>query len=298
VPAVTVWMLRFQLGVVYTFAGIAKLNPDWLLRGEPLHTWLAARTDRPIIGAFLDEPIVAVAASWAGAAFDLTIVAWLLWRRSRPFAYAVLVVFHLATAMFFQIGVFPLVMIALTPIFFDPGWPHRGPTRRRTGEVPTGEHRSTVLGASLSVFLIGFAAMNLALPLRHWLADGNVRWNDDGYELSWRVMLTDRAGFLEFDVVEPATGRRWRVEPDLVLTEWQMAEAATRPALALHTAQLVAEHFAVRGHPDVEVHADSFVAMNGRLRQRMIDPAVDLTTVSRWAPASAYVLPLDPPVRS
>ena len=125
VPAITVWALRAQLAVVYVFAGLAKLNTDWLLHGQPMRIWLAARTDRPLIGAWLDEPIVAVAFSWAGAAFDLTIVGWLLWRRSRPWAYVAVVVFHAATAALFQIGLFPWVMIALTPIFFAPDWPRR-----------------------------------------------------------------------------------------------------------------------------------------------------------------------------
>jgi len=48
-PAWTLWLLRAQLGLVYFYAGVAKLNPDWLA-GEPLRTWLAARTDFPVIG--------------------------------------------------------------------------------------------------------------------------------------------------------------------------------------------------------------------------------------------------------
>jgi hypothetical protein len=35
-----VWLLRFQVGVVYAFAGLAKLHGDWLLRGLPLGLWL------------------------------------------------------------------------------------------------------------------------------------------------------------------------------------------------------------------------------------------------------------------
>ena len=31
-------VLKFQIGIVYIFAGISKINPDWL-RGEPLTTW-------------------------------------------------------------------------------------------------------------------------------------------------------------------------------------------------------------------------------------------------------------------
>ena len=35
VAAGWVWLLRFQVGVVYAFAGLAKLQPDWLVRALP-----------------------------------------------------------------------------------------------------------------------------------------------------------------------------------------------------------------------------------------------------------------------
>ena len=35
-PAWSLWLLRFQMGVVYSYAGLAKLNPDWL-QGCPLN---------------------------------------------------------------------------------------------------------------------------------------------------------------------------------------------------------------------------------------------------------------------
>ncbi len=68
---------------------------------------------------------------WAGAGFDLTIVAWMLWGRSRPLAFAVLIVFHLITGQLFMIGVFPYMMIAASLIFFSPEWPRRLIARRR-----------------------------------------------------------------------------------------------------------------------------------------------------------------------
>ena len=53
--------------VVYVFAGLAKLNADWLLHGLPLRMWLPAHADLAIVGPWLDEPWVAIALSWAGA---------------------------------------------------------------------------------------------------------------------------------------------------------------------------------------------------------------------------------------
>ena len=93
VPMHVIWILRAQVGVVYVFGGIAKLNPDWLLHAQPLRIWLYNNGDLPLLGRFLHEVWAAYAVSWAGAFFDLTIVCWLLWRRSRPIAYVLLVVF-------------------------------------------------------------------------------------------------------------------------------------------------------------------------------------------------------------
>jgi vitamin K-dependent gamma-carboxylase len=107
------------------------------------------------------------------------------------------------------------------------------------------------------------------------------------------VMLTDKTGSLEFRVADPATGETWTVGPGAVLTSWQADQAVARADLTLATAHLVAEHFAERGIEGVEVRAESFVSLNGRPPQRMIDPNVDLAALSRRARASEYVLPLE-----
>jgi vitamin K-dependent gamma-carboxylase len=52
VPLWSLWLLRFHVAIPYVFGGIAKLNGDWL-RGLPLRSWLAERTDPPIIGPWL-----------------------------------------------------------------------------------------------------------------------------------------------------------------------------------------------------------------------------------------------------
>jgi hypothetical protein len=56
VPTWVLWLVRFQLGVVYFFGGVAKLGADWLLRAMPLKIWLAAAGDFPILGGVLRTP--------------------------------------------------------------------------------------------------------------------------------------------------------------------------------------------------------------------------------------------------
>ncbi len=57
IPVLVVWILRFQVGVVYVMAGLAKLNHDWLVDGQPMTTWLASRTAMPVFGGLLDRAV-------------------------------------------------------------------------------------------------------------------------------------------------------------------------------------------------------------------------------------------------
>lgn len=289
VPVAVVWALRSQLAVVYLFAGIAKLNGDWLLRAQPMQLWLADRADTPIIGSVFGLAGVPHVMSWAGAIFDCTIVAFLLWRRTRPLAYVTLVGFHLLTGLLFQIGVFPIVMILSTLIFFDPDWVHRF-TRRAT---PAPLVTAPATGRIRIGLLIAFAATQIWLPLRHYAEPSNVRWSEEGYYLSWRVMLTEKAGFVEYQVTDPDTGDSWTVDPSLVLADWQRSSASTKPDLIHATALLIADHYA---HHDadldaIEVRATAWVTMNGRPATLIVDPSVDLAAHKRGEVPSGWILP-------
>ena len=74
VPAWNIDILRFQIAVVYVFAGLAKLNADWLIDAQPMRIWLPGKTHLPIVGEYLYETWVAYLFSWFGAAYDLFIV--------------------------------------------------------------------------------------------------------------------------------------------------------------------------------------------------------------------------------
>jgi hypothetical protein len=295
VPAGVVWALRAQIGVVYLFAGIAKINTDWMLRGVPMRMWFADRTDVAVIGPLLVLPGAALAASWFGLIFDTTIVGWLLWRRSRPAAYAVVVAFHVLTGALFRIGMFPWVMILVTPVFFDPDWPRRLARRLiRIGQAPcstaVARHDRPVLGRGTRLLLLALAVVEIALPLRHLAEPGDVRLTEEGYYLSWRVMLTEKSGLLDFVITDPTTGEQWIAEPTLVLTDWQAAQAAIRPDLLLATAHLIDAHYRGELGHDVEVRARSYVSINGRSPQLLADPDIDLSTVSRTAPLHRIVV--------
>ncbi len=311
VPVWVVWTLRAELGAVYLFSGIAKLNPDWLFNAQPLRIWLYNSSDVFLVGALLKEPWAAYAMSWAGAAFDLTIVGWLLWRRSRPWAYAVVAVFHVLTWVLFPIGMFPWIMMTAALIFFPPDWPLRVRAglhkcaalpallrRPSAGMAVFVHHKTSVSWATrfAVVALVLFALVQVLVPLRHWAYPGNVRWNEDGYRFSWRVLLTEKTGHARFRVLDPSTGQERLVYPDEYLTSLQTERMATHPDMILATAHIIAEDFAHRGVPDAEVRADVSVAFNGRQAARFIDPTVDLARVEPGIWPKWWVLP-GPPER-
>ncbi|MEM1137137.1 MAG: HTTM domain-containing protein [Bacteroidota bacterium] len=118
VPMWVKWVIPVQLAIVYFFAGLAKLNPDWLLEALPLKIWLPSRSDLPLIGSLLIKEWVAYIFSWFGAVYDLTIVFFLLYPKTRWLAYFTVIVFHIMTGILFQIGMFPYIMIVSTLVFF------------------------------------------------------------------------------------------------------------------------------------------------------------------------------------
>ncbi|MEL7162032.1 MAG: HTTM domain-containing protein, partial [Bacteroidota bacterium] len=119
VPRWTIVSLQVFVGVVYFYAGLAKLNSDWLVHAQPLSIWLPAKYDLPLLGGLMHEPWVHYAFSWAGAAYDLCIPFLLLWKPTRWWAFGAVVVFHVLTRVLFPIGMFPFIMIGAALIFFS-----------------------------------------------------------------------------------------------------------------------------------------------------------------------------------
>ena len=140
-PRGALWLLRVQLAIVYVYAAIAKLNPDWL-QAEPLRSWLWSRREMPVVGPLLAQEWVAWAMSCAGLLLDLLVVPLLLHRRTRPWAFAAISAFHVGNHFLFDIGIFPWMAIGATTLFFAPDWPARAEARLRGGRHRSEEHTS------------------------------------------------------------------------------------------------------------------------------------------------------------
>ena len=293
VPAWTLYAPRLLLGIVYFYAGLAKLTPDWVLGAYPLQIWLPANAGLPVLGAWFDHLWVAYAMSWVGAAYDLTIPFWLAWRRTRPLAYLAVIAFHVMTAVLFNIGVFPWVMIACTLIFFD-GQDWRW-LRQRLPAMRSRPGDGRVWRASpvITVLVGVFFVWQLLMPLRHWLYPGNHLWTNEGYRFAWHVMLVEKNGSVTFRVEDPDSDRFWVVFPSEHLSAQQEQQMSFQPDMIAQFAGYLADVYADECDCAPVVYANTYVSLNRRPGQPIIDPDADLAAARPGVWPASWLVPLN-----
>jgi hypothetical protein len=293
-PAWTLWLLRAQLAIVYTYAGIAKLNADWF-QGEPLRQWLAARTDFPVIGAFFTQEWMVYLLSYGGLLLDLFVVPFLLWRRTRLVAFGCIVTFHLMNVRLFSIGIFPWFMIAATALFFSPdfprwvvgGWRQTSEIPRISNVAPIHLRRSAIM-AGLGIYL----GWQLIFPFRHVLYPGNVNWTYEGHQYSWHMKLLSKRTKVEYVVTDSVSQTTWTIDPEDYLVRWQARKIGSRPDLILQFSHFLADEAKHMGYPAVEVRANVMQSLNQREYRPLIDPSVNLAAEKRTLAPKRWILPL------
>ncbi|MFT6245527.1 MAG: hypothetical protein ACJA0U_002229 [Salibacteraceae bacterium] len=286
-------ILKFQLAVVYIFAGIAKLNSDWLLDAQPLKTWLQAHHNIPVVGGLLQEEWVAYVFSWFGCGYDLFIVFFLLGSKYRKYAYVFVVVFHFITWYLFPIGVFPWVMIFSTIIFFSIEFHERVlnwflKVFKQSALVV--EDVKSIDKRKLTLYFVSlYVVVQLLVPFRYVLYSGGLFWNEEGYRFSWRVMLMHKEGYATFYLVDPKTGRESEINNAEFLTRTQEDQMATQPDMILQYAQILKKYYNgktlhygdyVFNIKNPEIHAEIYVSLNGRRSQLFVDKKHDLASLS------------------
>ena len=298
-------ILKLQLALVYLFAGMAKLNYDWLIEAMPLRIWLPANAHLPVIGPLLDEVWVVYLFSWFGAFYDILIPFFLFVKRTRLAAYGFVIAFHVMTRILFPIGMFPYIMILSTLIFFSAGFHLQiiayikkgisfffGKGSQIQEEAKIAHYFS---GQNIKYAFVAFIGIHfliqLLVPLRSHLYDGKLFWTEQGYRFSWRVMLMEKAGTAFFYVKDPETGRQSEVMAADYLTKNQEKMMATQPDMILQFAHIIAEDFKSKGIKEPEVYVQSYVTLNGSGSMPFIKEDVNLAAEKESFKNKKWVLP-------
>ncbi len=291
-PRWVILVLILQVWIVYTYASIAKLYPDWLnasmaaiLMEGKKHYWL--------IGEMLQQDWVHWTIAYTGILFDLLIVPLLLWKRTRLLGFVISVFFHLFNSVVFQIGIFPYMSIAFALFFFTPETLHKRffPKQKREklgalGTVIVPKYKNLIIGL-FSVYFI----VQLALPVRHWFFKDDVLWTEEGHRLSWRMMLRSKSGSLVVWVEDKAEGKKLPYNYQLLLGTKQHKSVATKPDIMWQLAKKIKAIEAGNGR-DVAVYMDAKVRVNGGPYHQFTDKDVDLSA-QEWHPFkhSEWILP-------
>jgi len=300
IPKWTIDSIKLLIAIVYFYAGLAKINSDWLFKAMPLKIWLPSKYDLPFIGEnILQQNWFHIAMSWSGMLYDLCIPFLLLYKKTRVFAFILVVIFHVFTRVLFPIGIFPYVMIVSALIFFDSTVHERilnifrnifkwFRLNFKTLENHIYNYRNEKI---IIPFIIVFFSIQILMPFRYLMYPGELFWTEEGYRFSWRVMLIEKTGYTEFKIVDGKTGNFFLVDNSDFLTPFQEKQMNTQPDFILQYAKYLEQHFKSQGHQNVEIYVDSFVALNGRRSQRYIDQTIDLTKQNESFKHKNWVLP-------
>ena len=309
VPRFTIGTIKLQLALVYIFAGIAKINYDWLIEAEPLKIWLPAKSYIPVIGNFLEYEWLAYFFSWFGCIYDLLIPFFLLNKSTRNYAFIAVILFHVLTRILFPIGMFPYIMIVSTLIFFDSSFHQKAidflkslvGKRQLVYQTIYKTGNSVYSKLILGVLVVHFT-IQVFLPFRYLLYEGNLFWTEEGYRFSWRVMLMEKAGTCLFYVSDPAFEGEIEINNRKYLTFQQEMMMSTQPDMILQFAHFLRDEYAGKtitihdkdykfSAPIVKVI--SHATLNGSGSRPFINPTVDLAKQEYNLKHRTWVLPLE-----
>jgi len=314
VPADQVWSLRrgtrsnwiprwsllglvMMTEIVLLYAGLVKINSDWL-QGWPLKFWFASRDgDYPLLGSLLTNPDFAVFSAWFSMLLHLLGAPLLFFKRTRLIVFSLYAIFHVSNALIFSIGIFPWLTLCATTLFFAPDWPRRWLQLLAINSQPGPRPAQLELSRDKPVLLLFgiFLGYNILMPMRPLIYPGTVAWTEEGHRFSWRMKLRDKEARIEFQVLDPDTGKHWQVNPAIWLTRRQFEKMPNRPDMILqfahHLDTVWQDKYRVRAPV---VTAQTLCSLNFRKPQYLLDRQRDLSTVPRSLKPADWILPLEP----
>lgn len=277
-----------QILIVYVYASIHKMHWDWL-EARPIGIWFNYKSNYWLIGPLLQEKWFQYCIAWGGVVYDGTIFFLLLHPKTRKLGFVLSIFFNLFNSFVFQIGIFPYLMIGLTAFFFPPETIRATFFKKKVKVFPIRKQ----LSIGWTFFIGAYFLIQLLLPLRHHLFEGNVGFTEEGHRLSWRMMLRAKTGSIGVYTVDKKTGTRDRINLKNYLSRDQQAAIVGQPDMIWQFAQRLKKEYQGNGQ-DIAVYVDCKVSLNGHNRKPLIDSNVDLASVP-WEPFrhSKWILTYD-----
>lgn len=265
-----------QVTIVYFYAAIAKFYPDWL-DGTFTKLLLSGTTSNEFLLQIFLNKYFYLFIAYAGILFDLLIVPLLLFKKTRTIALVASLSFHLFNAVFLQIGIFPFFALTFS-LFFYPPEKIRKLFFKSKLSIEEAIVSNYFEKRVFLYFLIPFLFIQLLLPLRHHLIEGDVLWTEEGHRLSWRMMLRKRDGFISFKIKNNDTGEMTSYDYRKNLSPKQANTLATKPDFIWQYCQRIKQEY--RGK-NISIFIDCKNNINNGEFKTLIDPKQDFVK-AKW----------------
>lgn len=268
IPRWMPFLLIFQLTILYFYAAIAKLYPDWL-NGTFSRILLNGITQRQFLLEIFNQKWFLLLYAYAGILFDLLIIPALFWKRTRLLAILVSFVFHLFNAYSLKIGIFPFLSLSFIVLIID---------SNSFNFLSKKDNLSKQYHFNSKIYLwffIPFFIIQLALPLRHHFIKGDVLFTEEGHRLAWRMMLRERVGELKIRIADKGSEFFHNYDYESELTSTQIKTLKHSPDLIWQYCQRIKN----QNKSPISIYVQSTVSVNRRPALKLIDEKVDMATV-------------------
>lgn len=283
------WVFIVQLFIVYTYASIAKIYPDWL-DTSVIKLLMQNKSNFPVVGQLLQNEGIHYFIAYSGILFDGLIIPLLLFKPTRKYAFFASIFFHLFNSFVFHIGIFPYLSLAFCLFFFEPETVRNIFLKKKKLYTKSEIKIPCYKSVFKSVFIVYFV-IQIILPIRHYFIQDNVLWTEEGHRLSWRMMLRAKSGSISFRVVDNATNNLIPIKLNEYLTKKQQRSLRTKPDFIWQFSQILKKQFKSEGK-DVSIFATCYVSVNGKPSKRFIDPEIDLAKAEwNYFKHNTWILP-------
>lgn len=291
------WIFLFQFSLVFVYAGLNKINVYWLFNHEPIHHILIAKESLSNMG-FWSADLLEYTLVWGGILFDLFIVPLLLWKKTRTIATILFLLFNgMNTLLFYnigEIGVFPLLMLSSLVLFYPSATILSFLKRFFSYNYKSSNNVEGIRLKPLTKTLISaYVIVQILIPLRHHLYEGNVDYTGEGQRFSWRMKSVYKEFKIRFLLKDEEKGIEAMLDPRTVLTIKQYTNLGYYPELILPVADNLRYAAIEKGVLDPKIFVDYKVAFNGLASQYIVDPNTELSRL-KYSPIrhSSWILPL------
>lgn len=297
VPYWQIFILKFQIFIVFFIAGINKINTYWLVNLQPMRHILETKASINNYNWLANDFSFAFF-SWLGLLFDLSI-GFLIWSgKTRKFAIVFYALFNLINFWLFydigEIGFFPFLLLACLSLFFNPKKINQQLCWLNKKQYMPVKNRNTSNHQLFFALVIAFVLLQSILPFRHMLYNDNVDWSGKGQRFAWRMKIMFKDPDIHFYLSEEGSTKKTEVNIGNFLNSKQYTNLIYYPDFIPTVAKHIKEEGIKRGFKNPKVTANFKIGFMGHPSQFLVDPDLNLSQIEVHPfQNSSWILPLN-----